>query len=219
MSVRRKVAGNIAFGILGLWTLVAGSSAARGYYASRQRSAPFVAKPIENAKSLATGRLQTGGDSTPVVVVFTDFRCGTCVRLSVRLDSLVAEFPNIKLIERLYPTTRLNSAASASAIMCAHGFGAFAEMRHLFDVGKADIEDGAWGILGKRAGIPDTAAFVRCVTDRRYASDLHDDSIAVSGLGLMGPPAIVINDSIFQLPLELDELRVRLAPHRKAPTR
>ena len=97
---------------------------------------------------------------------------------------------------------------AAIASECAAAQDQF-EAMHRTMFGLADsLGTLSWSSLASRAGVPDSAAFVRCLESPESAAAISRDSVAAYKLGLRGTPTLLIGSTrVDGLPL-LDSLRV-----------
>lgn len=179
------------------------------------RSVPQIAKDmrIENAASLS-GRGFTRGpaDARHTVVVFSDFTCSYCRSYAAKLDTVLDQHPDLRVVERHYPRDGVGLAwEAASAAECAGDQGRYSEMRALLyrvALGSAD-----WGRLAASVGVKDTLALQRCMTSATIANRIALDTAAGRPI-YAGTPTVILDDWRFGMPPTVATIAARLAAAR-----
>ena len=209
--LRNVTIGNVVFSVVVLWTATAIVTVAGRWLGRAPEPLPPVQSLVGDSGLQGAG-LRPGPESTHVVTVFTDFRCAQCGALRLRLDSLRAVYPEVKVVERTFPIGE-GRASMAAGIYCASDIGALEPLRRAYLVSGPELEDGAWETVARRALIADPQAFAACISSGVHSARVAADSAAIRYLGLTTPPAMIVNDTLYRTPLELTELvpRVRRA--------
>ena len=146
---------------------------------------------------------------TKRIVEFSDFQCPFCSRFVALHDALLSEGLRVRVLYRHFPIPNHPHARNAAiASECAAAQDQF-EAMHRTMFGLADsLGTLSWSSLASRAGVPDSAAFVRCLESPESAAAISRDSVAAYKLGLRGTPTLLIGSTRVEgLPL-LDSLRV-----------
>ena len=172
---------------------------------------PFRSKPITRfAPNRSPVSLQTDHPfRTKRIVEFSDFQCPFCSRFVALHDALLSEGLRVRVLYRHFPIPNHPHARNAAiASECAAAQDQF-EAMHRTMFGLADsLGTLSWSSLASRAGVPDSAAFVRCLESPESAAAISRDSVAAYKLGLRGTPTLLIGSTRVEgLPL-LDSLRV-----------
>ena len=180
--------------------LIAPATAAGGLRVTTQR----------NWREFAdAGHVIGPADAMVTIVEFSDFQCPFCSRFVALHDSLLSEGLRVRVLYRHFPIPNHPHARNAAiASECAAAQDQF-EAMHRTMFGLADsLGTLSWSSLASRAGVPDSAAFVRCLESPESAAAISRDSVAVYKLGLRGTPTLLIGSTrVDGLPL-LDSLRV-----------
>ncbi len=156
----------------------------------------LIRGPDEALIADSTGGHLIGGPSAPVqAVAFIDYQCEVCALFHQLVSDLQDAHPSMIAIRyRHYPLSRIHPEAmvAATGAECAAEQARFEAWHATLLARQADIGGGRWTDLARRAGIPDTLGFVRCLAgveaQARVAADRH---LAVR-LGLRGTPAVVV---------------------------
>jgi protein-disulfide isomerase len=159
------------------------------------------------------------GATKPAVtlVEFVDYQCPVCRGFEGTIAELLRRHPDqLRVTVRQLPLNSIHpyADAAANAAECAAEQGRFDDYHHLLYQHQDSLGVLRWTVLAQRAGLPDTAAFGRCVAAQRYASAIAQDVAAARSLDLLGTPSVLINDILFAgaRPLaELDSLVTGLA--------
>lgn len=180
------------------------------------RDVPRIAKDmrIENAASLSERGFTRGpANARHTMVVFGDFTCGYCRYYAAKLDTVLQQHPDLRLVERHYPQAGANLAwEAAAAAECAGDQGRYTEMHALLyrtSLGSAD-----WGRLAASIGVKDTVALKRCMTSEAVADRIARDTAAGRPLHA-GTPTVILDDLRFGMPPTVATIAARLAAESK----
>jgi protein-disulfide isomerase len=196
----------IVLGLTLSWSVFAGAMTVRGAR-SRVQNGDQRPKWVPNAPEFAAGgHSQERAKQLPTLVVFTDYRCAGCRTLTQRIDSLMNLKVRVRVVERQLPISAVNAEEAAEAIECSADVGHLQEMRRVFADDEVEIQDGHWGTLAIAAGIIDSAAFTKCVKSNIHRDLIAKDRIAAAKLGITRLPAILVGDTLYHFPLELDQM-------------
>lgn len=146
-------------------------------------------------ESLGEARWIGPADAKVRLLVFTDFQCPFCREFHRAFTQLPSSrAPDVALAYLDYPLPQHRSAtAAAHAAGCADRQGRYREFTGaLFDA-QDSLESTSWVSLARRAGVPDTNAFVSCVqgsidTLRLARSRAHGKRARVTGT-----PTVLVN--------------------------
>ena len=148
-----------------------------------------------------------GGPNT--LVVFSDYECPYCQRLSGTLDSLARTGRTaVGVRYRHYPLTSIHRSAqlTALAVICAREQGTgvrmhswlFAEPNRASSVTKHEL------LLA--SGTKDTVAFAQCIESPRALQRLGEDVALGNSLGVDATPTLYWNGRRLSRPPTLEEL-------------
>jgi protein-disulfide isomerase len=168
----------------------------------RLREARSSHSDLPEAKRLAgwqrltvAGHREGAANAKMIVVWFSDFQCPFCKQAHRTLQNLLNEnSDNLAIIHRHFPLSgHKHARLAAVASVCAARQDKFPQMRDaLFDLadslGAVTVLD-----VARRAGVPDSASFNRCLTDPIAADIVSRDSLAGASFGLAGTPGIIVN--------------------------
>lgn len=184
---------NAGMGVLVLCALVV-----TGLLVRREMGAPEAAPPAQRVadwREYASRGQRTGPASAPVTVVeFSDFQCPACRVLAERLRTLRGEDPaGLAVVFRHFPLPNHTLAEPAArASECAANQGRFEPFHDAVFAAQESLSDTAWAGLATRSGVPDLAAFRRCVAAGESAR-VREDVAAGMRLGLRVTPTLLIN--------------------------
>jgi len=179
---------------------------------------PRAPVQVRDWRRYAVSDEHIGSLNAPVtVLVFSDFECPFCKRLSNILRSIQRTHPgDFAEIHRNFPIGALHPHAwsAAAAAECAAAQDRFAPYHDLLFQRQDSLGAVSWTRLASLAGVHDLTAFSRCLKDQRVAGVLARDSVAAEALHIKGTPLVLVNGWLFDgLPpeQELEDLIVREA--------
>ena len=157
----------------------------------------------------ARGYIEGPSDAKVTMMVFGDFQCPYCRRFATVTDSIHAEFPDVRIIERHYPLSSIHPVAYTAALAaeCAGESGKYGSMRSQLYSRQTMLEQGLWGMLAAYAGVSDTTALKRCVENRKHADVVERDLADGRQLGVKATPTVMVNGTLFGVPPTSAELR------------
>ncbi len=134
-------------------------------------------------------------DAPVKIIEFADFQCPYCARAELELEELQEQYPReIAIIFRNFPLPgHALAMPAARAGQCAGRAGRFGEWKHLLFASQDLLGKVSWPALAKAAGVADSAAFQRCLTDPGISQEIADDVSAGTRLGVEATPTFIIN--------------------------
>jgi protein-disulfide isomerase len=135
--------------------------------------------------------LSHGPPGQLMIVDFVDFECPFCRVMQGRLAPLLADKPNVHLVRKMVPLTRIHphALAAAKAACCGDVLGKGEAMADaLFETAVEDLTPEGCAHVAETLGLP-LDKYRACIdspdTDARLARDRHEfDQAAVKGDGL-----------------------------------
>ncbi|MFL5540212.1 MAG: DsbA family protein [Longimicrobiaceae bacterium] len=195
---RNETTQNLLTGVLVLCALVITGLLVRRelWPAAQPGAAPPAVTQVDDWVSYASAGRRTGPAPARVTIVeFSDFQCPFCARLAPRLDSLRerASVP-VAVVYRHYPLeSHPHAMAAARASECAAEQGRFKEMHDALFREQGAIGQKAWSAYARDAGVPDSAAFARCLEGDAGSARIRADVAAGDRLGVTGTPTVLVN--------------------------
>ena len=151
-----------------------------------------------------------GTPTAPVKIVeYSDFQCPFCARFSATLRELRARHPDrVQIVYRHFPLTSIHphAAAAAAAAECAGVQGRFEAYHDLLFAQQDSIGTRDWSRFAADAGVPDLAAFGRCVSSPAPGNRVSRDITSARELKVEVTPTIVVNGQFIPGAVELEEL-------------
>jgi protein-disulfide isomerase len=146
---------------------------------------------------------RTGPAVAPVTITeFSDFECPFCRNSARALAAMQARYPNqLAVVFRHMPLhVHRFALRAAHASECAARQERFAAMHDTLFGWQDSLGLTPWPVFAAAAGVPDTAAFARCMGERatNVLAAVARDTIAAHELGITGTPALLINDQFIQ---------------------
>ena len=130
-----------------------------------------------------------------VLVEFADFECPACRALDKRLMAIRQKYPNdFAIVYRHYPLAMHRFAEQAAvASECAAHEGRFTALHDSLFAHPDSIGLKSWRKFATGAGVRDSLAFDRCLSDSSVAARVESDRRAGDSLGVRGTPTVLIN--------------------------
>lgn len=146
--------------------------------------------PVDDDPSL-------GPDNAPITIIeFSDYQCSYCKKWHDEvLDRLLANYPDqIRFVYRDFPLISIHpgAAPAAEAADCAGAQGAYWPFHKALFSMKYDLTTDAYQQYAAELGL-DTQTFAKCLTDRRYESEVLGDYNYAVNLGVRSTPTFFIN--------------------------
>jgi len=166
---------------------------------------------LENWKDLDHKGNVLGSASAPIrIVTFSDYECPFCRQLDSTLMELRAKYQSkIAIVYRHYPL-QIHSHAFPAAVAadCAANQRKFDAYHALLfrlqdSIGKISFQE-----FARRADVPDTALFDRCMDDVATKDRVRQDVKEAESIGVRGTPAMVVRNELFGGALPLDSIDV-----------
>jgi protein-disulfide isomerase len=182
-------------------------------YTTYSRSRPRPIEPwktVSDWRTYAKGGHRIGPENAPAtLVVFSDYQCPVCLNIERRLRQLEARYPTeLSVIVRQFPLTGHPYAKPAAiAAECAAAQDRFLPYhQRLFDQ-QALIGRQSWVGIAEAVGVPDTAAFARCLRDPRAEAEADSDIADGKRLGVFGTPTVLVeNVGYVGIPSDLEQI-------------
>jgi protein-disulfide isomerase len=218
-ATRRASKALVNFATAALWIGAAGLLFMAFYPRTRPAPVERVAiSPDQWQEASASGHVIGGRDAAVEVIEFIDFECSYCEAGARSLDSLRQRYPALALKVRHFPLTNVHpqAYAEANAAECAGEQGRFEEIRRLLLATSGDRDSASWRRLGERAGVPDLAAFQKCLSADAYRELILRDIKAGQAVGVRSTPTYIVKDELLRGAGEVrrieERLRSRTAP-------
>ncbi len=157
-------------------------------------------RPVDNGEELASAGQWMGPVGAPVQIVeFSDFQCPYCATFAQTLRTLRAKYPDrVSVLYRHYPIEELHPHARTAALAaeCAGEQGRFEPYHDRLFAQQDSIGSKAWERFAAEAGVPDVAAFTRCVADERLMGNVDRDAALAERTGIRVTPSVVIDGTL-----------------------
>ena len=157
-------------------------------------------RPVDNWDQLAAAGQRMGPANAPVQIVeFSDFQCPFCATFRGTLATLRAKYPErVSVLYRHYPIDALHPQARTAALAseCAGEQGRFEAYHDLLFAQQDSIGSKPWEQWAAEAGVPDAAAFARCVNEERLLGNVERDVQLATETGISLTPTLIINGTL-----------------------
>jgi protein-disulfide isomerase len=146
--------------------------------------------PVDDDPSL-------GPSGAPITIIeFSDYQCPYCKRWHDDVWSEIQKnyADKVRLVYRDFPLSSIHSDATsaAEAANCANEQGKFWEFHELLFGAKSGLGDDAYKKYAAELNL-DSAAFDKCLSDRRYQAEVKADFDYAANLGISSTPTFFIN--------------------------
>lgn len=147
-------------------------------------------------------------DAPVTIVEFSDFQCPFCARFAEFHDSLLVDGLRVRVLYRHFAIPNHPHARNAAvASECAAAQGKFDVMHRALFASADSLGALPWSSIARRAGVPDSVAFARCLDGKEASAAIVRDSLAGHKLGLRGTPTLLIGSTRVDGLPSLDSLR------------
>lgn len=189
---------NLGAGVVVLCAVVMTGVTVRAHLAPPQ---PFVGRQppefVEDWQELARAGHRIGLEAAPVtVMVFSDFECPMCARFATETyPDFRDRYPGeTALVYRHWPLSKHRfSYPAARAAECAAAQGYFTEFHDRLYAAQPSLGLKTFTEFAIEAGVPDSAAFSRCVEETGPVAAIERDIQVVRDLGGTGTPTVLVN--------------------------
>lgn len=168
-----------------------------------------ITKVADWRSLVALGR--TVGDSAaPVKVIeFFDLECPFCKSFNERMEGVSARYHGrVAAVYVHFPLPmHAHARLAARAAECANSQSHFSEMVDTLYGDQKSLGVRSWGAYASAAGVPDAAAFQRCMADTLTRPSVAAGMAAGHKLNVFATPTILINESRFSIPPSDDDLK------------
>jgi protein-disulfide isomerase len=170
---------------------------------------------VDNWESLLTAGQWLGRRDAPVrIVEFSDFQCPFCARTQPVLDAVRRRHPDrVAVLYRHFPLDAIHPFArpAAAAAECAAGQGRFEQYADLLFAQQDSLGARTWASFAREAGVPDAAAFDRCMRDASTLPSVERDAKAGEAARVEVTPTLIINGTLHPGALSEAELEKLVA--------
>ena len=133
------------------------------------------------------------GEELVTIQVFSDFTCPYCARLAPRLDQLVEDYPEVRVVFRFFPAaSRQGARAAAEAASCAAAQGRFDPFHDGLFADQSIVASGSYNEIATRAAVA-LPEFVRCISDGDSYDRVQEDLELGSKIGVRSTPTTLVN--------------------------
>lgn len=161
-----------------------------------QQVGPFAPPTADDDPSI-------GPASAPVTIIeFSDFQCPFCKMFydQQTLDQILRAYPDqIRFVYRDFPVSSLHpeAQAAAEAAQCANEQGKFWQYHDALFQNQDKLSSAFYFDLGDQLGL-DHQAFVNCLRQGRYTSEVAKDFGDGVNAGVTGTPTFFINGHMLE---------------------
>lgn len=167
----------------------------------RQRSGPAARGPgadtvrVSNWPDLLRYGHSMGPENARVTIVeFGDYECPYCAAAEPQVEAFLASTPSVRFVFRHWPLLGHRFAAPAArAAECAGQQQRFWEMHRTLFASHDSLGLIPFPMLARRAGVPDSAAFSRCLADSKSLVQIDAGRADAHNAGADGTPTFIVN--------------------------
>lgn len=158
-----------------------------------------TSRPIENWEAfLVDGRVIGNPSARVKLVEFGDFQCPACAYMHATLRQLLDEYPDhVAVVYRHYPLSiHPYAVAAALASECAAAQGRFESYTDALFADQQWIGLTGWERFARTAGVPDSAEFGRCMSERDFIDRVERDIAMARELDLVAVPSVLLDGEL-----------------------
>lgn len=183
------------------------------HFAFAMNKIGFTGGKFLNPPTQESNDITLGNSDAPVkIVVYTDFECQYCREFHVHLKEIAKEYGDkVSVTYRHLPLSFHKQAPLAAlASQCAHAQSKFPEYSEsLF------AEQGTWGKTTGTTWFTNQARtlglnskeFNACMTEKKYAEKIANDTFSAQEFGITGAPSTFINSTLLSGAVDYDTLK------------
>jgi protein-disulfide isomerase len=196
--MKKELLSNVVAGVLVLCALlVTGLVVRRELFPRAALAVRDGGEPVPGWEEYARGGKAMGPLHAPLTLVeFSDFQCPACRVLSTSLKEIREKHPDdVRVVYRHFPLKSHGAAVPAAlASECAAAQGRFEPFHDALFSKQDSVGILPWTRFAQEAGVPDAAAFERCVAgSTTAAAALNADTMAGHKLQVRGTPTLLVN--------------------------
>ena len=160
---------------------------------------------------LSMAKIAGPRDAKVQLVVFSDFQCDFCRKLSPVLKRVRADFPNdVMLAYRYFPVeSHPRAVPAAIAAECAAEQGLFWEYHDRLYAANGDLSDSHLSAIANEVGL-DQTKFLECRASGRARSAVESSRGDAIASGLEGAPALFLNGKMIGGMIDYEALAARI---------
>ncbi|HSU13987.1 DsbA family protein [Longimicrobium sp.] len=170
---------------------------------------------VDDWEALLQGGQWMGRRDAPVrIVEFSDFQCPFCAKTHPVLEAVLRRHPDrVAVLYRHFPLDAIHPHARPAAVAaeCAGGQGRFEPFATLLFAQQDSLGTKAWSRFAREAGVPDAAAFERCLADARTMASVDRDAKSGADTQVQVTPTLIINGTLHPGALSEEELEKLIA--------
>lgn len=179
-----------------------GPAAVRGSLETPVRHSPVLLSEDDWAGLLQAGTVDGDPDAPVLIAVFSDLQCPYCRRFHFAFEEIERSLgADVALVFIHYPLqSHALARPAAHALECASNQSRFREFLNLSYREQAAIGIKPFERFALEAGVPDTVAFKRCLTQAGVEEPIRRGRAWAERLKLTGTPTVVINGWLLPRP-------------------
>ena len=152
-------------------------------------------------------------DGDVVLVEFFDYRCGYCKLTAPRIQQLIDEDPNLKVVMKEFPILSQESFEGAKAALAADRQGRYEEFHFALMDQPGDLSERHLRAIAARSGV-DPDRMVQDMALPEIEQAIRRNHTMGQLLGVSGTPAVIIGDHLYPGAAELEQLQEMIARAR-----
>jgi protein-disulfide isomerase len=193
---------NVALVILTLCAVTTTGMLVRREVAAPQ-AAPAPAPPstVADWRSYArNGHVLDSSDAPVSIVVFSDYQCPYCARLSKELHELRGvPGHDMRIVYRHFPLAGHPFALQAArASECAAAQYRFEALHNALFAAQDSIGKLPWDEFARRAHVPDLTVFAQCANATDHIDAIARDTLAGRRLRIRATPTFLVNETLIE---------------------
>ena len=187
--------------LVGCALVVTAAVARREIFPPAAQGPDLKPRAVGNWAQLVSAGQWLGRRDAPVrIVEFSDFQCPFCARTHPIVETIRRRHPDrVAVLYRHFPLDAIHPYARPAAVAseCAAEQGRFGEFATLLFARQDSLGATPWSRFAAQAGVPDAAAFERCVRGSRTMPAVDRDAKAGAETRIEVTPTLVINGMLY----------------------
>lgn len=143
----------------------------------------------------ATSPVVGNPDGDVTLVEFFDYQCPYCKRMVERMEELMAEDPDLRVVFKEFPILGPNSVIAAKAALAAREQGLYEELHGEMMAHDGQLNEELIHQMAGRVGL-DVERLIRDMESPQVLAEIAANLELAQAIGVRGTPAFVIGDQL-----------------------
>ena len=181
--------------------------------AEEERQREAIIASLAELKSDPASPVLGNPDGDVVLVEFFDYRCPYCKVTAPRIQALIDEDPNLKVVMKEFPILSEQSLEGARAALAAGRQNKYAEYHFALMQNPGDLSERHLRRIAQQVGVDEDQLIADMRLDEIQEAIERNHRLA-RAIGVRGTPAFVVGDTLVPGAVEVERLRELISATR-----